>query len=1137
MDGNEVCRQRAAELNASLVGAGIDPWDVLAIVEAEATRRDIEIQKVPIGDVRLRNARALFDPDALLIVHEDSEDAFLRAFLIAHEIGHSEFGGHAGVICTTNVDPERSTEASPVGMDRVVDYSHHERIEVRMDLFARELLMPRAWVRSLHVEDGLSANSIAARLKVPFEVVVQQLLDATLLPAISLSTKAPLPEQPLNEDQRFAVDHRGVPFILEASPGTGKTQTLIARVDSLLKEGVDPSRILVLTFSNKAAGELSERLVKKRPLAAGSLWVGTFHGFGLDLIRRFHSRLDLPPDPRLLDRVEAIDLLEGEIPRLNLVHFKNLWDPSLELVDILSAISRAKDEITDPIRYKQLAEHMLKDAGSDPVHREDAEKCMEVASVYSVYEQLKRENGCIDFGDLVTLPIRLFEENADIRAHLASLYEHVLVDEYQDVNRASVRLLAALSPSGRNLWVVGDPKQSIYRFRGASSFNVARFGKEDFPGGGRRRLKLNYRSSQEIVDCFMRFSGTMSVTGGVQQPLKADRGFYGTHAQHLQTGSADDEIALVAERIEAHLKKKVSYRDQAILCAGNARLNDYAAGLERLGIPVLFLGSLFERPEIKDLIALASIMVDRRAAGLVRIAATDYLPMSLAETSCVLEFVRSLDLPALEWMERLGEIKGVSEAGRANLFLLKGMLEGFDPAVTPWRFLSTILFDRTRLAASICGATNIESRSKGIAIWQFMNFLRLQPSGSGLPIRRLMDRVRRLVLLSDDRDLRQLPAAAQGIDAVRLMTMHGSKGLEFPVVHIPTLTADSLPRSANSFRGIAPPDGMIDGAQGRAIDALKAGHVEEQECMFFVALSRAKDCLNLYSPSKKSNGTNRPVSSFVERLGDQAKRGIQQPAKNVPPDPTDNPIPVQLTPPLSLSDHHIAQYERCARRFFYTHILEVGGRRTESAFMQMHSAVQSVIDQLAAVPPGEALVLFEPLLSKAWSEKGPQEHGYSEDFRRVANRLLEFYLESQKGLARQDVEMLRLPVGGAEILIRPDLVLKGVGGQTHVRRVMTGHHRSAHEESVSSAVFQLSATAAAPGCIVELVYLSDQTVNPLGMSATKLKNRRANVEKMLGDMREGKYPADVDRPDRSCPRCPSFYICGPVPLGPLAKKI
>ncbi len=1006
-----------------------------------------------------------------------------------------------------------------------------------MDLFARELLLPRPWVRSLHLDDGLSASEIAHRLKAPLEFVAQQLLDATLLPPITLSARATQPEKPLNEDQVRAVEHRGTPFILDASPGTGKTQTLVARVDSLLEEGVDPSRILVLTFSNKAAGELSERIVAKRPLAAGSLWIGTFHGFGLDLIRRFHTKVQLPEDPRLLDRVEAIDLLQDEFPRLNLEHFRNLWDPSLTLADILLAISRAKDEVVDPGRYRELAELMLQAAGTDSERREEAEKCLEVATVYATYERLKHERGCIDFGDLITLPLRLRDEHPEVRAHLASMYDHVLVDEYQDVNRASIRMLEAVSPTGRNLWVVGDPKQSIYRFRGASSFNVARFGKQDFPGGARGRLKRNYRSSQEIVDSFMTFSGTMGVTGRLRQPLEAERGARGKHPLHLQTGNADDEIALVAQRIEAHRNEGVPYRDQALLCAGNARLNAFAGGLERLGIPVLFLGSLFERPEIKDLIALASIVVDRRAMGLVRIAATAQLPMSLRDVSTVLDFSRAQDSPALEWIDRVDEITELSEDGRAALRSLGVMLKGFEPGVTPWQFLAAILFDRTRLAAEIATSATVESRSKGIAIWQFMNFLRLQPTGAGLPIRRLMERVRRLVLLSDDRDLRQLPAAAQGINAVRLMTMHGSKGLEFPVVHIPSLTSDSLPRSPNSIQGIMPPDGMIQGAQGRAIEAIKAGHVEEQECLFFVALSRAQDQLNLYSPSKKSNDTNRPVSPFIGRLGDQVQREVALPAKGLPPDPTDLPIPVQLTAPLSMSDRHVSQYERCARRFFYTHILEVGGRRTETAFMQMHGAVQSVIDQLISTPPKEALGAFEPLLETAWTDKGPQDHGYSDEFRRVASRLIEFYIESQRGLTRQPNESLRLPVGGAEIVIRPDQVLSGAAGKTHVRRVMTGHHRSEEEESLSSAVFQLAATAATPGCVVELVYLSDQKISQLGMTPAKLATRQANVEKMLTNVRVGNFPANIKRPERNCPRCPSFYICGPVPPGEMEKII
>lgn len=1137
MDATEVCRQRAAALRAALVAAGTNPWDLGSIVASEAKRRDLEIQKVPSGDVRLRNARAAFDPDAQLILHEDCPDSFMRAFLIAHELGHAEFGGHAGIVCTTAVDPQQSTEAAPVGMDRVIDYSHRERIEVRMDLFAREFLIPREWVRQLHVEGELSAVDIAQRLRAPFEVVVQQLLDATLLPSIAVASHTATPEKPLNDEQQDAVKHRGGPFILDASPGTGKTQTLVARVKALLDEGVDPSRVLVLTFSNKAASELSDRISARRTQTVGSLWIGTFHGFGLDLIRRFHSKLNLPADPRLLDRVEAIDLLEDEFPRLNLQHFRNLVDPSLQIAEILSAISRAKDEVVGPAGYRELAERMLEAAGTDVERRTDAEKCLEVAVVYAAYERLKHAKGCVDFGDLVALPTRLREEHADVRAHLASLYDHVLVDEYQDVNRASVRLLEAVVSDGRNLWVVGDPKQSIYRFRGASSFNVARFGQEDFPGGTRGRLKVNYRSTREIVDCFMDFSGTMGVTGSVRHELKSERGPEKRPPRHTQTGTGDEEIALVAARIEAYRSEKLSYRHQALLCSGNGRLNEFAVGLERMGIPVLYLGSLFERPEIKELIALASILVDRRAMGLVRLAATTHLPMPLSDVSTVVDFARSLDLPFQEWTARTSEIETLSPQGREGLEKLKHLLGGFDPSVGPWRLLAEVLFNRTRLAAEIASSSTVEDRSRGIAIWQFMNFLRLQPKGKGLPIWRLMERVRRLVLLSDDRDLRQLPAAAQGIDAVRLMTMHGSKGLEFPVVHIPTLSHNTLPRSPNTLRDIAPPDGMIDGAQGRAIDALRAGHVEEQECMFFVALSRAKDHLELYSPTKNANRSSRPISPFIGRLGATVRHADELPTKPLPADPKDRTIELRLSGPITLSDRHLSQYERCARRFFYTHVLEVGGRRSETAFMQMHTAVQLVIDQFAEVPPTDPMDSFEPLLEKAWAEKGPQDHGYSEDFRRVAAQLLGFYLASQRGLVRQPIEPLRLPVAGAEIVIHPDQVLSSGSGKVHIRRIMTGHQRSADEDSLASAVFQLAATRSAPGCVVELVYLSDQAISPLGITPVKLTNRRVSVERMLGAVQLGQFPAKPQRPERTCPRCPSFYICGPVPDGQLVKGV
>jgi superfamily I DNA/RNA helicase len=259
-------------------------------------------------------------------------------------------------------------------------------------------------------------------------------------------------------------------------------------VEGLISDGVDPRRILLLTFSNKAAGEMADRIALKDKNAAVAMWIGTFHAFGLDVIRQFHVELDLPKDPRLLDRTEAVELLEQELPHLDLVHYRHLYDPTQNIANILTAISRAKDEVVDVQKYTELATAMLQVATTSE-EKGTAEKAIKVARVYQAYENLKRQAGCIDFGDLVLLPVLLLEGDDTIRQHLKSLYDHVLVDEYQDVNRSSVCLLQALCGDGENLWAVGDAKQSIYRFRGASSFNMVRFGREDFSDGERGQLK------------------------------------------------------------------------------------------------------------------------------------------------------------------------------------------------------------------------------------------------------------------------------------------------------------------------------------------------------------------------------------------------------------------------------------------------------------------------------------------------------------------------------------------------------------------------------------------------------------------------------------------------------------------------
>ena len=812
MDAVELARQHAKRLHDQAVERGGDPWTPYEFVVGIADALGITVESCIPGASILDGARAGFDPDIPLIMHENIGSPFEQAFLVAHEIGHAELGdGDDKDEAIVQIDPTRISEASPVGMDRVSDYSRRQRREVQMDLFARELLLPRPFVVDLHVEQGQTCSDIAKRLGAPFEVVAQQMLDALLLPAVPADTTAAQIEVPLNGKQKEAADHRGKAFLLQAGPGTGKTRTLVARVESLLDAGVDPRRILLLTFSNKAVIEMAERIALKRPKEAAALCIGTFHSFGLDILRRFNDRCGLPANPRLMDRIEAVELLENEFPRLSLVHYRNLFDPSQTVAEILSAVSRAKDEVVDAMGYQMLASSMHA-AAYDESDMQEAEKAAEVARVYARYEELKAAAQCVDFGDLVMRPVLLLESDEAVRTQLQAAYDHILVDEYQDVNRSSVRLLAALKPTGENLWVVGDAKQSIYRFRGASSFNMSRFGREDFPGAVRNSLEVNYRSTSEVVDAFCTFAKDMSAADS-EKVLEADRGPSGELPTVIKVGNTSLLTPAIADHVQELRAQGYQYRDQAVLCRGNDRLSDVGRDLERAGIPVLFLGSLFERPEVKDLVALLSLLIDRRAMGLIRTACLPEFEMSLDDVVRVFDYLRENDAEGGTWP--LSVPDEMTATGKEALTALKFAFAGFGTTSQPWTVLTTLLLDRTRMAARIAASPRVAEQAQGIAIWQFMNFVRVQPNGQGLPIQRLSDRIRRLLRLRDDRDLRQLPAAAQGIDAVRLMTIHGSKGLEFKAVHIAGVNQDSIPGSFKPSK-TPPPTGMVAGGQGSA---------------------------------------------------------------------------------------------------------------------------------------------------------------------------------------------------------------------------------------------------------------------------------------------------------------------------------
>jgi superfamily I DNA/RNA helicase len=1138
MDPFEPVRDVAAKLHMELVEVGTDPLSPILLVQSAVDRLELELHWLKPGDPALKGARALFDNQSGSICCEDSCDEGEKASLVAHELGHAVIHAGSSACSAVDIDLSRSTESAPVGLQRVEDYGIQERRELQANVFAREFLFPRIHARKLYVDDGMGASEIATKTGLPKNLVRQQLFDALFIPkarADDASTSEPVRALSRDDSQERAAAHRGSPFLLQAGPGTGKTRTLVKTALSLIEEGIDPSAILILTFSNRAAGELSERIAAAAPNDAAKLWIGTFHAFGLDLVRRFHDKLGLPAEPKLFDRSDAIAVLQEIVPTLPIVHYRNLWDPTLILRDIIGAISRAKDELTGPTLYRSLSDAMLS-AAHDDDERKAAEKCLEVATIYDLYAQTLKDNGAVDFGDLIMRPAMLLESDEALRSAIQLRHRHVLVDEYQDVNRASTRLLRAVAGDGARLWVVGDARQSIYRFRGASSTNMAAFATE-YPNSKPDQLSVNYRSTQEIVDVVLAIAPRMGASEGLLPlAMTAERGRGGSRLEIRRYNSLDDEAAGIAAAVRELEGAGTPLRDQAILCRTNPRLNELALALEARGIPVLHLGSLFERSEVRDLLALVSIVVDAYGDGLARIGAMPRYGLSLQDVRITTQWIRASGRKALEVLPELAGIPGLSKEGAAGLTRLAGDFEGVRPEATAWELLATLLLDRFDHTRDLACCETVSEWMRAVAVWQFLNFVREQPpTGAGWPIQRLLERVRQLVLLAEERDLRQVPAGALHMDAVRLLTVHGSKGLEFDAVHIPGLTVSSFP-SSNRGQRCPPPQGMLKDSILAVTEEARQAHANEEECLFFVAFSRARTHCVLHLSQRQPNGNSRSASPFLKWLSPLQVLEVSNPPTMPLPPGAPQPAPIVVVRPgeWHLTDSQLRSYEKCPLRYFYTHVLGLGGARVATAFTQTHDCIYRLLAWMSEkrrsgeVPLEDVEAAFEEI----WNQLGPTDHGFAAEYRRLASALINALVRAGADRKFLNAEPLGIDFSTGRVVVEPNEIAELPDGAIVLRRVQTGRKRSDEYDRLDYALYHLAGKAKYGAQYkVEAIHLTDDAVELVTISSQKLANRSEKSVQMLSSITDGWYPTEIDAV--ACPRCPHFFICSAVPKGNL----
>jgi DNA helicase-2/ATP-dependent DNA helicase PcrA len=1105
---------------------GLPAAELLTYAESFAK---VEFHALNPADDWLAGAKAMLDGS--LIFFDVSLRGWEKVFSLAHELAHHWLKHGTASCFAVDVDPEAGEGQLQGGAAaRAEGYGPHARRECAANVFAREFLLPSHVLRRYFCDEGLNAAEIAQRLEVPIEIVYHQLTHALLTPT-TIPASAPGPRAAavlrLNRSQRKAATVACGPLLLEAGPGTGKTRTLVGRILHLLESKVDPESILVLTFSTRAAEEIRERVSDAAGAKSDLLWTGTFHSFGLELLRRFGDRLGLPPKPQVIDFMETMRVLEFLLPRFELKHFQNLKEPVYPLIAVYQAISRAKDAVVGPESFREAAKEML--AAAPPTYRKAriaAEKAVEAAGIYEVYQEHLQQKGLLDFGDLVARAVELLRENKDVRDVVRREYQHVLVDEYQDVNRASGLLLKEVAGDGAGLWAVGDTRQSIHRWRGAAPQNVREFA-DDFPRARLASLDSNYRSRGHLVAAFSAYAVGMEVSRGRElAPWRPKRRGARQCIEFEVASDVETELRSIAAQIKRRRSGGTRYHQQAVLARTHAQLATIAQVLEREGVPVLYFDTLFEREEVRDLLSLVELVCEGRGRALTRVARFEAYTIPPEDVSTLVREARDRD----EFFPdafALAPLLPLADASRESIARLASDLDGATFNVPAWRLLADYLFTKGTYLRELLDDVSVAGVQRRLAVHQLLQFAHDQlgrPTERGVdPKREFLRYVRHLAVFGDEQ-LRQLPPWADHIDAVRLLTVHASKGLEFSAVHLPLLSADNYPKrrfapSCPTPPGLCGPDG-------------DEWHAEEEECLLFVGITRARDVLSL-SYAKGLDGAA-VVSPLLDRISAHLPRALHSSITWSGPEIRDTLSTPQkhIVDPAHVYPHgDLRTYMVCPRQYLYRHVLGLATSRETNAYVGFHVAVRRTVNWICseraegrAVSLTRANEYFVPV----WDEVGPAGHAHELVYLRHARAMIRTAVARTpvSGDGRID-RSFEFQLTNGRVSFTPDfieVVDERGDSRTILRRFHLARWRPNDQDDPVYALYARAAKEISPGAAaVAIHYLSTDEQQPVDLSAREVTTRLKAYDRAIAGISGAEFDARPN--DRECPRCPYYFIC------------
>ncbi|MCR5249418.1 MAG: UvrD-helicase domain-containing protein [Lachnospiraceae bacterium] len=628
----------------------------------------------------------------------------------------------------------------------------------------------------------------------------------------------------LNDKQREAAMHVDGPLLIIAGAGSGKTKTVTHRIAYLIKEcGVNPYNIMAITFTNKAAGEMRERVDRIVGMGSEGVWVMTFHSSCVRILRRHIHEIGYDNSFTIYDTDDSKSVMKTVFKKLQ-------FDPKqIREATVLREISNAKNELIGP---KEYAEQNMGDFSKK-----------RFVDAYREYQEILFRNNALDFDDLIRMTVHLFKACPEVLANYRDRFHYICVDEYQDTNNAQFELVRLLAGKRKNICVVGDDDQSIYKFRGANIQNILNF-ENEFRGAKVIKLEQNYRSTSNILNAAN--AVIANNRGRKGKKLWTKRESDEPVAFRLYDSGREEAAEVVSEICRLHRRGQGDWKDFAILYRTNAQSREFEEAFVRENVPYYIVGGVnfYARREIKDVLAyLKTIDNARDDLAVQRIINVPKRGIGATSVAKVSAYAEAAGIDFFEACSRANEIPGIGKAGE-KIRNFARMIISYRAALKDYGILETTenLLNETGYLDEIRDSDEDDAQERVENVEELLNriavFEEEHPEGS------LSDLLEEIALVSD------LDNADSESSRVLLMTVHSAKGLEFPRVWLCGME-----------------DGVFPGYM--TINSENREDMEEERRLVYVAITRAKDVLTISAArSRMVRGETQcnPVSRFVKEI-------------------------------------------------------------------------------------------------------------------------------------------------------------------------------------------------------------------------------------------------------------------------------